>query len=415
MYSKGRTFKKPLRTKFVVEHVSAKTQAFLRAILPVLWCLFEWLRIYLFSGYPWLWEGYALSNSVFFSLAPFIGALGLTFLAVSIGVFAYSIYKKSHFSSVFLGVFLSLSSVSATYLSFNVEEDYDDYMNVAVVQANIPQEIKWLSSFRESIVKVYEGLIDQAVMLSDTVILPETAIPMSVDYNSKPAVFNKLNEDFYAQNKSLITGFVKIENGMNYNSVGVFGKSYSDANFYNKEHLLPFGEYLPYRNLISKLFNTSLFPSSDFSRGVNYNPYLEFNNHYAYPVICFEIAFPDQLLRNFSQASDFILHLSNDTWFGFSAGPDQHVQVSQMRAAEFGRSLVRTNNNGYTALIDPSGKVIKQSIKGKRYVLNFFIPISHKKTFFSQYGHKPILLFCFFTIFLCLVFRFVFNFKLKKK
>ena len=377
---------------------SVKHSSRARAIVfPALWCVFEYFRFFLYSGYPWLLEGYSLVGSVFYGLAPFIGAFGMTFVVCAIGSALYSLLKRDY---LVFGVFSAFIALSLFVANFTSNYSYTKgHIKVATLQANIPQEYKWITSFRDSIFKKYDRMFDIALSKdSKIVILPETAFPLKIRYSDLPPRIKRISDNFVEHDATLITGMINYGDNkdFHYNSIGVLGNDYrKGVNFYTKRHLLPFGEYTPFSDLLKITGIKFSSFTSDASVG---SSILSVQNNNILPIICFEIAFSNEILDRFNDNVDILLHSTNDTWFVDSIGPKQHIQVAQMRAAEFGRPLLRSNNNGYTAFIDYNGNIVKQSPFGKSHVMYSDIPLSKRRTFFSLYGHKPTLFLCFIII-----------------
>jgi len=153
--------------------------------------------------------------------------------------------------------------------------------------------------------------------------------------------------------------------------------------------LLPIGEFVPFEDFLRPLAPFFNLPQSSFSRG-SYNQ----NNLIAQdlkilPLICFEIVFAEQLSANFFKDTDILLTVSNDAWFGDSHGPHQHLEIARMRALEFGRPLIRSTNNGITAVVDHHGKISAQIPQFKQAVLRNEITLVKGTTPYSLYGRTP--------------------------
>ncbi len=168
-------------------------------------------------------------------------------------------------------------------------------------------------------------------------------------------------------NSAIITGVVNQgKDGQFYNSILSLGVNpYGDYSFdmdkrYHKHHLLPFGEFVPFEDVLRPLAPFFNLPMSSFSRGDFIQPNIVANGKHMDPALCYEIIFSEQVRQNVTDDTDFILTLSNDAWFGHSIGPLQHMEIARMRALELGKPLIRSTNNGVTAVTDHKGKVIEQ-------------------------------------------------------
>lgn len=163
------------------------------------------------------------------------------------------------------------------------------------------------------------------------------------------------------------------------------GYFYNHSNRYSKNHLLPIGEFVPFQEFlrpIAPLFN---LPQSSFSRGGYIQKNLVANGIQLLPLLCFEIAFPHQLSANLTAKTDILLTVSNDAWFGESHGPHQHMEIARMRALEFGKPLLRSTNNGITAVVDHKGNFIARIPQFKEAVLTTEVALVSGKTPYSQW------------------------------
>ena len=161
---------------------------------------------------------------------------------------------------------------------------------------------------------------------------------------------------------------------------------YNNLNRYSKHHLLPIGEFVPFADWLRPLAPFFNLPMSSFSRGAYVQKNLIANGYHLLPLICFEVAFSEQLSANFSNQTDLLLTVSNDAWFGDSHGPHQHLDIVRMRALEFGRPFLRATNNGITAAIDHQGKIIKRIPQFEEAVLNVQIPLTTGLTPYASYN-----------------------------
>jgi len=201
----------------------------------------------------------------------------------------------------------------------------------------------------------------------------------------------------------VVTGILKYKtNGDAYNGMVVLGRqhqaqtqgdySYGSKNRYQKHHLLPIGEFVPFESVLRTLAPFFDLPMSSFSRGDWQQPNLQANGYWLLPALCFEIAFPRQLLANFTERTDFLLTVSNDAWFGDSIGPHQHLEIAKMRALELGRPLLRATNNGITAAIGADGSELGRLPQFEAGVLTVDVPLSWGVTPYSQIGDTPLTL-----------------------
>ena len=323
-----------------------------------LWWLFEWLRSWLLTGFPWLYLGYAFTDTPLRALAPVTGVWGLSLLALLLGVGSVEALKRRRLWPLLPGSALLLL---ALLLPGQWTRPAGPALHTALIQPNVPQLIKWQPAQRQQI-------IDQLLSLSaphldaDLIVWPENAIPAL--YSQVAGRLSGLNALLEQEQSTLIAGLPTRQPDLTdparslfHNSLLVLGH---DSGIYHKRRLVPFGEYVPLERWLRGLIRFFDLPMSAFSLPQQPQQPLQVQGQILAPAICYEIAYPE-LVRRSSAPAALILTVSNDTWFGRSIGPDQHLQMARMRALENGRWVIRGTNNGITALIDPQGEIRVQA------------------------------------------------------
>ena len=319
-----------------------------------LWWLFEWLRSWLLTGFPWLYLGYALIDTPMHTLAPISGVWGLSLLVLLLATGAVEALHRRRLGPLLPGTLLLLVSL---LLPAHWTTPAGKALHTAVIQPNVPQLMKWQPSQRQAI-------LDQLITLSvphldaDLIIWPENAIPaLYTQIAPRLAPLTTLLEQ---EQSTLITGLptrqpdlTEPHRNLFHNSLRVLGH---DSGVYHKRRLVPFGEYVPLEHWLRGLIQFFNLPMSAFSLPQQPQSPLQVQGQRLAPAICYEIAYPELVRRGSAEAA-MILTVSNDTWFGRSIGPDQHLQMARMRALENGRWVIRGTNNGITALIDPQGQI----------------------------------------------------------
>ncbi len=334
-------------------------------LFPSFWLLSEYFRAVALTGFPWLSLGYSQIDGPLASFAPVIGEIGITLLVLMINIsivhIANRYYVKSHLS---LLTVIALACLCLSQISW--VEPSNKTIKAALVQGNIPQEMKWQPEEEWPSMLKYLDLT-RVNYDADIIIWPESAVPA---VEARAQDFLALaNKSATINNSAIITGIINynFESREFFNSLIVLGKKheqdsegnyyYNHSNRYYKNHLLPIGEFVPFQEWlrpIAPLFN---LPMSSFSRGDYVQRNLIAKDLVILPLICFEIAFPGQLASNITQDTNLLLTVSNDAWFGDSHGPHQHLDIARMRALEFGRPLLRSTNNGITAIVDHKGNI----------------------------------------------------------
>ncbi|MCK4739435.1 MAG: apolipoprotein N-acyltransferase [Deltaproteobacteria bacterium] len=353
--------------------------------LPALWVSLEFLRSIIFTGFPWVLLGYSqIEYSYVIQIADIAGVWGLSFFVMTLNVVIYlnisgfirrrKIAKKETALTVVLivlvlgyGIF-RLSAISQVpFASEGVSEVKS--LSVALVQGNVEQSEKWEPLKKEQAVREYRTLSltpDKSKTRPELIVWPETAMPFFFSYEE---FLSRVVKNVAVEAESfLLTGAPYFEFGedgkeMNfYNSAFLIDKSGSIASRYDKVHLVPFGEYVPFRKVL--FFVEKLTEGlGDFKPGPGAIPLeLEGSGGEALGVlICFEAIFPELSARLVKNGATMLVNITNDGWFGHTSAPFQHLEMSRLRAVENRVYLVRAANTGISAIIDPLGRVQSKS------------------------------------------------------
>ena len=229
-------------------------------------------------------------------------------------------------------------------------------IRAAVLQANIPQSLKWNEESLYPTLRAYVELTREAFDQGAQVIVwPETAIPEFLDRVREP-LLEPLAAEAGEAGASLVIGLPVLDYEAQTYFNGLISLGADGEDLYRKRHLVPFGEFMPWRSLLGPLAQAFEVPMSDFSAGAAERPLLRVGPHLAGASICYEDAFPAEVIQALPEAA-YLINVSNDAWFGDSLAPHQHLGIARMRALETGRWLVRATNTGISALIDHRGQV----------------------------------------------------------
>ncbi len=325
-------------------------------VFPALWVLLEWIRSWLFTGFPWLAVGYSqVPLSPLAGYAPLLGVFGVSFFcALSAGLLSLMIGMHAlRKRCVLLLVALWLAGFGLKQIEWT--QPSGSALEVSLLQGNIPQEIKWREDQLVNTLETYRRLVDEST--GQLIILPETAFPLF--YHHVPTIYlEKFTAHAKKNGGDLLIGLPeRTDNNHYYNSVLSFGSS--PTQIYRKSHLVPFGEFIPLRPVFGWLLDVLQIPLLDFSRGSPEQQPLKVAGQQVAVNICYEDAFGEEVISQLPQAT-LLANFSNDAWFGKSMAPMQHLQISQMRALETGRYMLRATNTGVTAVINPRGEVLSQ-------------------------------------------------------
>lgn len=354
---------------------------------PLLWVVFEWIRSWLFTGLPWLLSGYALTDLPLGQWAAVISVYGLgAVIAFSAAQLARGPVHGLRRSVP--GLFSAIGTVvAATIIGINLPATHwstpSTSIQAAAVQSNIGQAEKWLSSNIRPTLDFYG---QQAKTLSepDLVIWPEAAL--TVRPHRIPTYLDELDTLARERDQGVITGIITTEDDRYFNALLGFGNAEGE---YRKQHLVPFGEYLPFdrylRGLIA-FFNIPMSTLSPAPTAQTPMPWtFQGETRDLAPVICYEAAYPG-LVRELADSSDLLVMVSNDAWFGDSLAPHQHLQITRMRAIENSRAIVRATQNGISALIDANGQILDRSRQFEVAVIRGEVELRSGLTPYQRWG-----------------------------
>lgn len=333
-------------------------------LLPAIWVLMEWLRAWLFTGFPWLLLGNTQIDAPLAGWVPVLGVHGLSLLAaLSAGLLWLA---ATHLRRYVLAIVLLLGLWGGGALFFRIDwtQPQGKPFDVALVQANIAPALKWQPEALEPNLQAHLQLTREQLGRA-LIVWPETAIPSFLHEVRRPLI-EPLVAQARAAGSDIVIGVPIMEaNGHYYNGLLSLG-SHEDR--YDKRHLVPFGEYLPLRDWIEPLVNWFEVPMSSFTPGTAQRPLLQVGQHPVGVSICYEDVFPEHVRQALPEAH-YLLNVTNDAWFGKSLAPAQHLEFARLRALENGRYLVRATNTGISAIIDQRGRVQARSPLFERAVL----------------------------------------------
>ncbi|MDW6003414.1 apolipoprotein N-acyltransferase [Vibrio mangrovi] len=361
-------------------------------VAPALWLVSEWLRGWVFTGFPWLWLGYSQIDAPLANYAPLGGVELITLvIAVISASFAYLTLNRQ-WRLLLLPLCLYGIAASLNYVHW-VSPQPERQTTIALVQGNIDQARKWQPSERWPTLVKYTDYT-QANWDADIIIWPEAAIP-AFEYEL-PEYLSSLDASARKNHSALITGILnRADSHTFYNSILALGQgtpaySNSGRTKYEKHHLLPFGEFVPFEQWLRPLAPLFNLPMSSFSPGAYIQPNIQANGRFLVAALCYEIVFNEQIRENLTDQTDFLLTLSNDAWFGRSIGPLQHMEIARMRALELGIPLIRSTNNGVTAITDYRGKITHKLPQFEAGVLKTTLTPTRGKTPYRMFGSWPL-------------------------
>ena len=371
-------------------------------LMPPVWVVFEWSKSWLYSGFPWLDMGYTQTNSMLFALAPLGGVYLLTLVVATLvaAVLIMLIHRQFLLPSV---VMASLFAVAVWANQQSWSAPVGAPIKAAIVQGNVAIEQKWQADNRDTVIATLQNLSqtlarDENV---DLIVWPETALPLYLQ-QTNAAFWQAITPP----NTFLLTGIIDAPNLF---KDPVVPSSYNAAvlqcgnqqQVYRKRHLVPFGEYLPFRFLFDWILDYLNLPMSDFAswQGQQTLACLDDAGE-SIKIglsICYEDAFAAEVRAHLGDAT-IMVNISEDAWFGDSLAPHQRLQMGQMRARELARPMVRSANSGPSAFINARGKVLAQTAQFELATLSQTIQPQTGDTPFKRWGNWAVWLCCFLLI-----------------
>ena len=357
----------PALTGWVCHTLGCRSQLVALATVPALWTLTEWLRGWLFTGFPWLAVGYSqVPESPLAGYIPVLGIYGATFLTaasaalLAIGIASvlqrrekppsHSVHNPLRHAWLPALVVVWGGGFALQQVVWTVPAG--EAISVALIQGNIAQDLKWRDDRVFTTLAVYRDLI--ASSDARLTVLPETALPLFL-HNVPRDYLDAIAAHARRYNGDVLLGVPeRLDARTYYNSVLSVGSA--PEQFYRKSHLVPFGEFVPLKLLFGWFLDVANIPLADFTRGATTQQPLAVAGQQVAVNICYEDVFGAEIARQLPQAS-LLVNVSNVAWFGRSIAPRQHLQISQARALETGRPMLRATNTGMTAIIDAHGRV----------------------------------------------------------
>jgi apolipoprotein N-acyltransferase len=381
---------------------------------PCLWVTLELLRTYLFSGLPWSLLGYSQYRQLdLIQVADHLGVYGLSFLIVLVNVALAELYlwlmplfrgfrparlpwELVTTSAILVG--LSWAYSTSLIVGEGIEKPKTT-LQVGVVQPNIDQAVKWDAAYRDETLTRYDRLTESFGYGTDLVIWPEAATPFVYEREplyqlqliamanraSAPLLFGSPAVRYHPDRKPYLL-----------NSAYLLSPEGQLLGRYDKQHLVPFGEYIPLKSSLLFFLDKLVEGIGDFQAGpgptiLSFQPKASADATSPRPVkfgvlICYEVIFPDLVRRLAANGAEFLVTITNDAWFGESSAPSQHFSMVVFRSVENHLAFARAANTGISGFIDPFGRIIAASPIFTETALQATVPVRQPHTFYSRYG-----------------------------
>lgn len=366
--------------------------------LPAAWVLLEWIRGWLFSGFGWLSLGYSQTDTWLAGWAPVGGFYLLSWLLLLMGGALVMLRCDTLRRRALPVLVLTLPWLAgAALLQLEWTRPAGKPVAVAIVQGAVPQDQKWLDSNRDTTLRRYRDMTLSALG-TPLIVWPEAAIPDLA--NNLVPYLSELGRSAGTRGSSLLLGLIRAEparegttaaragNPEYFNSILAFD---DEVRWYDKHHLVPFGEFFPVPDVVRRWMRLMSLPYSDFSRGAARQPLLQIAGLSLSASICYEDAYASSQLAAVRE-STALVNVTNDAWFGRSTARHQHLQISRMRAIESRRFMIRAANDGISAVIGPRGEFIARAPDFAVAVLRAEVVPRSGSPPYLRVGNLPVLL-----------------------
>ena len=374
-------------------------------IIPTLWVALEFFRSFAFTGFPWGIVGHSQYLVLpMIQVSDILGAYGVSFLIVLVNtaLFFYYLRIRNHdwkgreinkrFVGVSLGICLLLVSLNWLYGSWRLTQidrrlASASVKRVKVVQGNISQSVKWNPDFQISTIDTYLRLsLSEKGAKPDLLVWPETAMPFYFGHNVP--LTKRVKNGVVAIGTPVVSGSPAFERGSKrieyYNRAYLLDRKGSMLGKYDKSHLVPFGEYVPFKKWLPFL-GKIVEHVGDFDRG-NIGDTVTWEKHKLGILICYELIFPYISRAQVRNGANVLVNMTNDAWYGRSSAPYQHFSIAVFRAIENRRAMIRSANTGISGFIDPAGRILETTPLFKEATAVRDVPLLSGLTLYTRYG-----------------------------
>lgn len=363
--------------------------------LPVLWVSGEFLRAYMLTGFPWALLGYSQYKTLpLIQIADTTGVYGVSFMIVLVNVFLYQLWRwvrgkdgaKAPLLHGAVTLLLLFITVGYGFVSLN-RVDSGKEVKVALAQGNIPQDIKWNPAYQEETVAIYERLSRMTKQAPvDLIVWPESSLPFFFQFEKKYA--DRISALALELATPLIVSSPAVEkkDGRErlLNSAFLIDSSGAAVGRWDKNHLVPFGEYVPMAKMLP-FVNKMVQGIGDFAAGESLKA-IDSTAGRLGVLVCFEGILPE-ISRGFVRdGARMLVNITNDAWFGDSSAPYQHLSMTVFRAVENRVPLVRSANTGITAFIDSRGHILGMTRLFREDLLSGHVRLGDRVAFYTRFG-----------------------------
>jgi apolipoprotein N-acyltransferase len=354
---------------------------------PACWALFEWLREWFLTGFPWLFLAYSQIRSPLSGYTPIIGCYGTAFMTTLCSAFiVYAVLHKGKTRLWSIVGLVAVIALGALLHTIHWTKPTGKKLSVSLIQGNIPQSMKWNPQQVVPTLNTYETLTQNN--WANLVVWPEAAVPITM--MEAQTFLQKMDAQARQHHAALITGIPITTEGGNAFYNGALGIGEANGS-YAKRHLVPFGEYIPLKTIAGNVMRILNIPLPDLVNGPEKQAGLTLNSTPIATFICYEIAYPN-LLRSDLPRAQLLVNLSDDAWFGHSIAAEQQLEIAQTRALQSGRYLLASTNNGVTAIVNEKGDILSKLPRFKQGALHGNVLLMTGSTPWAMWGNTPIVI-----------------------
>lgn len=357
-------------------------------LAPAGWTLMEWLRGWLFTGFPWLQLGSAHSDSVLAALAPLGGVHLLTLAnAVTAGALVLALEPGWRQRAIAALAALLFWGGAGALAGREWTAPAAEPFAVALLQGAIPQDEKWQVEHRAETLARYRALNREALG-ARIIVWPESAIPMLA--HDAGVFLESIRRESQGRGSDVMIGLLRFDFDTGEIRNGLYSMSAAGEGWYYKRRLVPFGEFFPVPATVRRWMRLMSLPYYDMTPGARQQPALAAGGERLGATICYEDAYGSEQLAVLAEAT-LLVNVTNNAWFGDSSAPHQQLQMSRLRAREAGRWLMRATSNGVTAVIAPDGRVTARAPQFEPAVLKATVQPRTGLTPYARTGNWPVL------------------------
>jgi apolipoprotein N-acyltransferase len=354
--------------------------------IPAAWLLVEWWRGWFLSGFSWLSLGYSQTDTWLARFAPIVGVYGISLLLLTSAGALLALIRGNTRARVLAAITLIVPwGVGAALGPVRWTHPSGPPVSVAVIQADIPQEDKWLDRYENQILLRYRKMTESALG-TKLIVWPEAALPDIA--NDLLPYIAAMDRETQARGSSLVMGVVRAsqDGERYYDSILALG---NPPSWYAKDHLVPFAEFFPVPHFVRNWLRLMTLPYESFARGGTDQPPLPVAGLELGATVCYEVGYGSYMLHMLPKANALV-NVTNDAWFGHSTARYEQFQMARMRTIEEGRSMVVASNDGISAVIGPRGEIQALAPPYQQYVLRSSVTPMAGLTPFSRVGNSLI-------------------------